>query len=72
MPDEFKQYRKKQVSEMRPYEKGEYLSSSISINAIDRREGSPRVGDMIARDPTNHEDMWLVAEEYFNRNYEPV
>jgi hypothetical protein len=27
---------------------------------------------MIARNPANHEDRWLVAAEYFAANFEPV
>lgn len=34
--------------------------------------GSPKIGDMIARNPKNHEDQWLVAEQYFNDNFEPI
>jgi len=32
--------------------------------------GSPKVGDMIARNPKNHNDMWLVAKVYFEDNFE--
>jgi len=27
---------------------------------------------MIARNPKNHLDQWLVAEQYFNDNFEPI
>ena len=27
---------------------------------------------MIARNPKNHKDQWLVAREYFADNFEPV
>lgn len=66
----FKQYKKKQISEMRPFMIDETLSSSVSISEADRNNGSPKVGDMIARNPLNHEDQWLVAEKYFKDNYE--
>jgi len=27
---------------------------------------------MIARNPVNHDDQWLVAAAYFSANFEPV
>ena len=30
------------------------------------------VGDMIARNPKNHADKWLVAAQYFSDNFEPL
>jgi hypothetical protein len=68
----FKQYRRKSVSEMRPYIIGELLDSNISISRADLIAGSPKEGDMIARNPKNHEDQWLVAKEYFEENLEPI
>jgi hypothetical protein len=67
----FKRYRRKQIAELRPYEPGEALDG-ISISAVDREAGSPKAGDMIARNPKNHEDKWLVAAAYFADNFEPV
>ena len=67
----FKQYRRTQIAEMRPYEAGEQLSHSVSISAPDKGAGSPKVGDMIARNPANHDDQWLVAAAYFAANFEP-
>jgi hypothetical protein len=72
---EFKQYRRKQIAELRPYIPGEGLTGSlkgVSISEEDRKAGSPRPGDMIARNPKNHEDQWLVAKQYFEDNFEPV
>lgn len=54
---EFKTYRRKQIAELRPYIEGEVLSERISVSAADREAGSPRVGDMIARNPKNHDDQ---------------
>lgn len=31
-----------------------------------------KLGDMIARNPKNHKDQWLVAKEYFNDNFEEL
>ena len=56
---------------MRPYTEGEDVSH-VSISEADRQNGSPKVGDMIARNPKNHKDQWLVAAQYFADNFEPV
>ena len=67
---EFKQYRRSQIAELREYEPGEVLSKRVSISAPDREAGSPKAGDMIARNPANHDDQWLVAADYFAKNFE--
>lgn len=69
--DEFKQYRRSQIAELRPYHEGETLEG-VSISQTDRDAGSPKVGDMIARNPKIHADQWLVAARYFADNFEPV
>jgi hypothetical protein len=69
---EFKQYRRKSISEMRPYVEGEILDGKVSISQADKDNGSPKVGDMIARNPKNHEDQWLVAKQYFEDNLEEI
>ena len=43
---------------------------TVSISDVDLANGSPKEGDMIARNPKNHLDQWLVAEQYFNDNFE--
>ena len=68
---EFTQYRRKQIAELRPYEHGETLVG-VSIAQVDKDAGSPKAGDMIARNPKNHADKWLVAAAYFADNFEPV
>lgn len=68
---EWAQFKRKGLSEMRPYVHGEDVTH-ISISEPDRQNGSPKEGDMIARNPKNHADQWLVAEKYFNENLEPV
>jgi hypothetical protein len=70
--DKFKKYRRSQIAELRPYESGEVLSDRVSISAADREAGSPRLGDMIARNPEIPGDQWLVAADYFAANFEPV
>lgn len=71
MSQEFTRYRRTQIAEMRPYEPGEDISH-VSVGAEDQKTGSPKAGDMIGRNPVNHDDQWLVAADYFAANFEPV
>jgi len=71
MNDKFEQYQRTQIAEMRPYEEGESMRS-ISISEADANNGSPKAGDMIARNPKNHHDQWLVAKQYFEDNFERI
>lgn len=68
---EFKQYRRKQIAELRPWQEGDDIRD-VSISLPDRQAGSPKLGDMIARNPKNHADQWLVAAAYFADNFEPA
>ena len=84
--ENFKQYRRTQIAEMRPVtdwdikayqvDKEIHLirdpEFKVSISDADRQNGSPKLGDMIARNPKNHLDQWLVAEQYFKDNFERV
>jgi hypothetical protein len=72
MNEAFKSYGRKQIAEFRPYVPGEVLTDRVSVSASDREAGSPKPGDMIARNPKNHDDQWLVAAQYFADNFEPV
>lgn len=65
----FKQYLRTNIAEMRPYIEGEILPMYVSISNADDEKGSPKVGDMIARNPQNHKDQWLVAKQYFEENF---
>ncbi len=67
----FRQYRRSQIAELRPYVPGESLTD-VSISTADTFAGSPKVGDMIARNPKNHADQWLVATRYFADNFEAM
>ncbi len=80
---EFKSYRRKDLAELRPYSPGEGELSAdgrklfvrdicVSISASDSANGSPKLGDMIARNPKQRADQWLVAAEYFAQNFEPI
>ena len=74
---EFVKYRRKQIAELRRYVPGEQLDlpddrrPKVSISEEDRKAGSPKDGDMIARNPKNHDDQWLIAKRYFEENFEP-
>lgn len=83
--ENFKKYRRTQLAEMRPvtendisiYKVNDLMTDGdegvkISISNEDYINGSPKIGDMIARNPKNHNDQWLVAEQYFKDNFERV
>jgi hypothetical protein len=69
MADEFKKYHKK-GGELRPYVVGEDMTGT-SVSHVDAANGSPKEGDMIARNPENHTDQWLVSKKYFDDNFIP-
>ncbi len=64
--ENWKQYKRKGLSEMRPYAKGEDLST-VSVSKEDNPETDM---GMIARNPKNNADQWYVARKYFNDNLE--
>jgi hypothetical protein len=68
---EYKRYRRKQIAELADWEPG-FDMKGVSISEPDIKNGSPKPGDKIARNPTNHEDRWLVAEKYFADNFESI
>ena len=82
---DFKKFRRKQIAEIREvteedinqYASKDYISAFgwqyvVSISDADFKNGSPKLGDMIARNPINHNDQWLIAEQYFKDNFERV
>ena len=71
LSDAYRQYRRKQIAELRAYVPGESMDG-ISISQPDKEAGSPKTGDMIARNPKKHADKWLVAAQYFYDNFEPL
>lgn len=64
---QFKQYRKKGLAEMRPYIIGENMTGK-TVSKGDTLEQ----GGMVARNPSNHDDQWYVAKEYFEKNFELI
>jgi len=67
---EWKQYKRKGLSEMRLYVNGEDLTE-ISVSDVDKALDTLD-GGYIARNPKNHKDQWYVAKKYFDDNLEPV
>jgi len=70
----YKQYIRIGIAEMRPVEvheaaMGLNLEENISVSEEDKINGSPKLGDMIARNPNNTKDKWLVSKEYFTNNF---
>ena len=85
--NDFKQFRRSQIAEMREVTEldinvfknhgfihiSEYpFGYNISISVADKNNGSPKIGDMIARNPKDYSDQWLVAEQYFKDNFEKL
>ncbi len=71
MVEDFKHFSKKGTTLLRPYVEEESMAG-ISVSDADKKNGSPKIGDMIAQNKEDATDMWLVAENYFNDNYELV
>jgi hypothetical protein len=82
--NKFKKYRRTNVSEMREVSLADIKSFNadknyhvmqdtefrVSVSEADIKNGSPKIGDMIARNPLYHNDKWLVAKKYFDSNFE--
>jgi len=60
------------MREVTPDEIWTAMDESISVSEADEKAGSPKAGDMIARNPKNHEDQWLVAAKYHEDNFELI
>jgi len=67
----YKQYRRTQIAEMADWTP-DFDIRGVSVSEPDRQAGSPQPGDKIARNPANHNDKWLVAQVYFEANFEPI
>jgi len=71
---EFKQYKRKGLSEMLPFKEfvGEDIST-VSVSEQDRLLSNEEFEQgYIARNSKNHKDLWYVAKKYFDDNLEPV
>ena len=80
---EFKKYKRSAIAEMKEVtetdiqnfkEVGSLIFDGVevSISKEDLKNGSPKLGDYIARNPDNNYDKWLVAGDYFKKNFEEL
>jgi hypothetical protein len=71
---EFKQYKRKGLSEMCPF--SEYVGvdmSNLSVSEQDKLLSNEEFAQgYVARNPNNHADVWYVAKKYFDENLEPA
>ena len=70
---DFKKYKRIEMAEMRPITRidiANEIDRKISVSTADMLRGSPKIGDMIARNPDYHDDQWLVAEKSFKKHFE--
>lgn len=73
--EDFKKYRRTTIAEFRPVTQRDidrFANSIYSVSIEDLQKGSPKIGDMIARNPKNHLDQWLIAKDYFEQNFESL
>jgi len=73
--EDFKKYRTTSIAELRPVTQRDidrFANSIYSVSIEDLKNGSPKIGDMIARNPKNHLDQWLIAKDYFEQNFESL
>ena len=84
----FRQFKRSEISELRPVHTDDIIqfvqrneiivhettdnAIPVSISVEDLKSGSPKIGDMIARNPKNYLDQWLVSSQYFKDNFEPL
>jgi len=63
-------YRKRGLTPMVPWDENTDMQG-VSASDEDKENGSPKAGDMIARNPHSPEaDRWLISKAYFEANYE--
>lgn len=64
-------YRKKQLQELARWTP-DFDMNGVSISDADKANGSPKDGDLIAFNPKNKSDKWLVAKQFADDNYDYV
>jgi len=74
---EFKQYRRKQIAELRELEVDETFevleAKGISVSTEDKLLPISKFSKgKVARNPKNHKDQWYVADKYFQENFEEI
>ena len=64
-------YRKKQLQQLIDWIP-DLPMALVSVSEADKNNGSPKEGDKIAFNPKDPTDMWLVAKQFADDNYEFV
>jgi len=64
-------YRKKKLQKLEPWVPS-LVMDGIRVSDADKLNGSPKDGDMIAFNPKDDTDRWLVAAKFVDDNYEFV
>lgn len=67
----FRLHRMKRTTPMRPWVEGEDMTG-IAVDATTAAEGGPQPGDMVAHNPGNPQDQWLVRADHYRMHFEPV
>jgi hypothetical protein len=62
---------KNTIQPMTPWTE-DLVMEHVSISDEDKKNGSPKKGDMIAVNPNNFRDQWLISKEFFEENYIPA
>lgn len=70
---QFKQYKRKGLSELVPLKEYSGSLEKVSVSAEDNKLplAEFKLG-YVARNPKNHDDLWYVAKKYFDENLEPA
>lgn len=63
------QFRRKAFAEMIDWHP-QFNMTGVYVDGADKKAGSPKLGDKIARNPSDHSDRWLISSEYFEENFE--
>lgn len=64
-------FRKKECTPMFPWDESISMEN-VSVSDADKKNGSPKPGDMIACNGSDLSDRWLVPKDYFEANYTPA
>jgi hypothetical protein len=64
-------YRKTALQELTPWTP-DIPMGLVSVSVADVAKGSPKAGDMLACNPDDVCDWWLIEEQFFKASYEWV
>lgn len=65
-----KLYKKKTIQPAEEWREG-FNMDGVSVSDADKAKGSPKEGDMIAHNPRDPSDKWLIEQAAFAETYEP-